>query len=407
MGEPYFADKDTETLGNRPGRFAVRWEACTKIRWRNSHCESFSSEAFFTGAVRIRILHGFFLLYYKVHFIRKTSSCVGDITLLTYSDQIAFWVFNEETKGDESSRNGRIGRIGSGERIAVYMELASPAAFISTAIPWNSFPQVTVDTTVTFIVLILIALTICFEAIKDHIEESADRHMKPIISSLFGEMTVLGFLSIFTFCITELGGFEELSVHLFGIQEKEALLETFEFVHYMLFFIMVFFVTSVLNLVVVAKEIENKWLIMNRACLNPHYMAKLDELARTTSEVENCTFGRNLSSWPMYFVQSMILNFFADPTKSIRSELLLFRGLRNEFILERSSEPPFSPNDSNRVQEDFNYGNYLGVFMGHQLAHVVHVNHITWLFFASLTLFFYVLCLSLENEVRVSNWLGF
>ena len=47
---------------------------------------------------------------------------------------------------------------------------------------------------------------------------------------------------------------------------------------------------NLLNLVVVAKEIENKWLIMNRACLNPHYMEKLDELARTTSEVENHTF---------------------------------------------------------------------------------------------------------------------
>ena len=79
--------------------------------------------------------------------------------------------------------------------------------------------------------LVLIALTIAFEWGKEYIHESADVHMKEIIDSMFGEMTILGFLSVVTFCITKTGYFEYLSKKLFGAEEEEALLELFEFVH--------------------------------------------------------------------------------------------------------------------------------------------------------------------------------
>lgn len=73
-----------------------------------------------------------------------------------------------------------------------------------------------VTASITCIVLILILLTIAFEKIKESIEESVNRSLKPIIQSLFGEITVLGFLSLFTFVITKLGVFDVVSVHIFG-----------------------------------------------------------------------------------------------------------------------------------------------------------------------------------------------
>jgi hypothetical protein len=88
----------------------------------------------------------------------------------------------------------------------------------------------TLGITVTVIVLLLIVLKIAFEKAKEHIEESADHNMKPIIGSLLGEMTVLGFLSNSTYCVTQLGFFEHISTSLF--REEEELQETFEFVHY-------------------------------------------------------------------------------------------------------------------------------------------------------------------------------
>ena len=87
------------------------------------------------------------------------------------------------------------------------------------------------------IVLVLIILTIAFEKIRDAIEESATRSFKPIIKSLFGEVTVLGFLSLFTFLLTRFGVFEALSMIVFG-EDKEEEIEAegkFFFIFYLFF----------------------------------------------------------------------------------------------------------------------------------------------------------------------------
>ncbi|KAI2510390.1 hypothetical protein MHU86_3963 [Fragilaria crotonensis] len=58
---------------------------------------------------------------------------------------------------------------------------------------------------VTSIVLCLISLTIAFEWAKHRLEESVTDDMEPIIEKLFGEMTVLGFLSMVSFLLHACG----------------------------------------------------------------------------------------------------------------------------------------------------------------------------------------------------------
>lgn len=115
------------------------------------------------------------------------------------------------------------------------------------------------DSSISTIVLLLIVLTLAFEYGKESIEESADRNMEPIIQGLFGELTVLGFLSMVTFCVTKMGVFDKLGAYLFGEGEEKELLEIFESVHFMLFFIMVFFVINVLVLMHGSKRQSHKW----------------------------------------------------------------------------------------------------------------------------------------------------
>lgn len=254
------------------------------------------------------------------------------------------------------------------------------------------------NSAVTWIVLLLIVLTIAFESIKEHIEESADRNMRPIIASLFGEMTVLGFLSIFTFCVTKLGFFETISTKVFGEEEEEELLETFEFVHYMLFFVMVFFVISVLTLVAGAENTEVMWSKMDKACRDRDYLRVLDDI-ESNDESRN----EGESGWLRYFIQSLLLpSCFRSKSKDFRKRLSLFRGLRFEFVLERSLVAPYTPNATNHVEEDFNYGQYLSICLGHELAHVVHVNLLTWVFFALLTLLLHGVTMALSNRILVS-----
>lgn len=84
--------------------------------------------------------------------------------------------------------------------------------------------------TIVFIVLVLILLTLMFEAIKEHLEESISEDMEIILEKLFGELTVLGFLSMVTFMVSKAGIMGALSEKIF--ENEEELLEYFEYVAY-------------------------------------------------------------------------------------------------------------------------------------------------------------------------------
>jgi hypothetical protein len=241
------------------------------------------------------------------------------------------------------------------------------------------------------IVLVLIALTIGFELIKAHSEESASRNMKPIIESLFGEMTVLGFLSVFTFFVTKLGSFERLGVILFGEAHAEELRETFENVHFTIFFIMIFFVVQVLVLVQEAGESEVDWLEMDRKARDPD--ANWAERAESYRQHQQQSFLRSYTSL-----------LFRNKGLEKEDDLLLFKALRDEFVLDRDLDYPFRPSEQRVDQDNFNFGRYLSACMGGLLTHVVEVTITTWLFFALATVVYYVYALLVHENETVSEY---
>jgi len=247
----------------------------------------------------------------------------------------------------------------------------------------------TMNITVTCIVLMLIFLTVVFEEGKEYIEEHvADRSTKPIIASLFGEMTVLGFLSAFSFCLVKLDVWEPLSERLFG--EGEQLFETFELIHYMLFLVMVFFVVNVLTLVKGAEATEGMLWAVNNACTNEKYMKKLYET-------------KTVTAIPSFWIAHLWSSFFPDRDR-FYSDLLVFDQLRQEFILERSVTPPFAPIEAEKqVPLNFQFGRYLSSCLGHTLGHVVELHYWTWLFLALVTCFFMVLGTVINNK-EVFPW---
>jgi hypothetical protein len=236
------------------------------------------------------------------------------------------------------------------------------------------------------VVLVLILLTIGFELMEDYLEESASRNMKPIIEKLFGEMTVLGFLSAFTFVVTKAGSFERLGEHLFGSTHSEELLEIFENAHFIIFFIMVFFVVQVLVLVHEAGETEQEFLAMERAVRDPD--------ANWAERAASCQQHRLQQS----LLRSYTSLLFRNKAVEKEEDLLLFKAVRDEFVLDRDLDYPFRPSEE-RVDENFNFGRYLSACMGSVLTSVVQVNIITWLFFAAATVVYYGYALLVhENE---------
>ena len=174
--------------------------------------------------------------------------------------------------------------------------------------------------TVMGIILLLVGMRITFEIEKERLEESVDRNTRPIIASLFGELTVLGFLLMTTFLITKLGVIDVLTLAIFGEEgaEDNILLETFEEVHYMLFFIMVSFVFSVIILVQDAKTMENKWFIMNMVCAKSTSMSNaadlLEEVQYEMIQRTKKHITSSSSSWIFHFLRESFF-FCSDRDK--------------------------------------------------------------------------------------------
>lgn len=241
---------------------------------------------------------------------------------------------------------------------------------------------------VLVIVLLLIAMTIIFELAKEHVEEHADKNMKRIIEKLFGEMTVLGFLSICTFCITKSGYFSIVSAKIYGDQHE--LLELFEQIHFAIFAIMVFFVLQVLVLVREAMDTESRWIQMDYDArgLSPQSIA-------TEWEGRN----RRQAIW------KLLPGFRrARKRKQAEEDLVMFYSMRKEFLLDRNVEPPFAP-AAEQLPADFAFGRYLSVCLGTMLAHVVEVSNATWMLFAIGSCLYAGLHWILEVEGLVIVWM--
>lgn len=268
--------------------------------------------------------------------------------------------------------------------------LVVPVAFILQAVDLA---------VIVCVVLLLILLTIAFEVSKEHLEEKANRNMRPIVDKLFGEMTVLGFLSIFTFVITKAGYFKEISEMIFG--DDSDLLEIFEFVHFTIFFVMVFFVMQVLILVQEAMQTEDTWMSFEKAARDPAMAETWGQ--RAQSYYEDGVESRRQSFNAARDI-SHLLPMFRHRKRQHREDQIMFKALRDEFIVERAPDYPFSPApESRRVSSDFNFARYLSMSLGTMLSQVVEVNIITWFTFAVLTVVYYLYCV-LVNENLTVRW---
>ena len=249
----------------------------------------------------------------------------------------------------------------------------------------------------TCIVLLLIIVTIAFEIFKDEMEEEASRNMKPIVNKLFAELTVLGFLSIAVFIVTRAGFFATLSLVLF--HDTTTLPAIFDFVHYTIFFVMVLFVFQVFVLVKEAMKLEKIWLDMEKTVQNPD---AADNLGEAASDYFDKTLRRKKKRFSKIREMRDLMPVIRKKQSQTDEDMLLYKNLRDEFILERSIEPPFEPAPIlTQVGPDFNFGKYLSLCLSQMLIHVVEINVVTWMFAACATVTYYVYGLMVDLDVKV------
>ena len=96
-----------------------------------------------------------------------------------------------------------------------------------------------------------------FEIAKETIEEEVSPELKPMLASLFGELTVLGFIGIVLFFTFKLQIIQDLNETLYD--EENAINEMSETVHMALFLVMIIFLGTDLILVRAGSRVEAGW----------------------------------------------------------------------------------------------------------------------------------------------------
>mmetsp|Transcript_17134 Transcript_17134/g.32120 ORF Transcript_17134/g.32120 Transcript_17134/m.32120 type:complete len:490 (-) Transcript_17134:995-2464(-) len=276
------------------------------------------------------------------------------------------------------------------------------------------------------IILILITLTIVFEKTKHSAEHHAGRALRPIVACLFGELTVLGFLSMVTFCLDKGGAFVALggvvSRHMYGGEEEEGeaeeekeIFELVESIHFAMFFVMVIFLVSVLFEVHQGLESQKTWCQWDRACRDKAYVENLlrenAELDKKHDEVSSMPGLSGISKRVIRFLLPYLsfLPFLRDETRECLEDKMEFCALRLEFLKERSYTPPFAPagevgGNQKTIGDNFNFGRYLTFVYAKKMAHVVEIDVTTWLFFAAATVCYFLLFGALEFSLKGLAW---
>lgn len=94
---------------------------------------------------------------------------------------------------------------------------------------------------------VLIFVTVVFEVAKHKIEHDTPPLYTSVLNAMFGELTVLGFIALFTYFMLRLGVLEWFSMKIY--HDPEHLIHLFEDIHFMLFFVMLIFLGEAVVLV--------------------------------------------------------------------------------------------------------------------------------------------------------------
>lgn len=253
---------------------------------------------------------------------------------------------------------------------------------------------------ITCIVFGLLTLTIIFETAKHSLEHSVTEDMEPILEKLFGEMTVLGFLSMVTFVFNITNLFGCLSTLLVGSEDaEEHLLHIFEHVHFAIFFLMVFYMIQALALIHQALHTEAMWVKFDKEYRAKEMSTTNDASNEVQAQLTDGSATNNGNVAVLSASTSVLwwhrIFYFCSPSQKEQQRQVdqaYFNALREEFLADRSSRPPFAPSHQNAADSsaDFNFGRYLGLCLVRYCARIVDVTNTTLSVMAVGTALWYV-----------------
>merc|ERR1711959_496044 len=248
------------------------------------------------------------------------------------------------------------------------------------------------------IITFLLFFTVLFEFAKEHVQEAVDRTAnEPIVTAIFSELTVLGFLALVTFLLGKFG-LDHISLMVYGhkdvAEDKAKLGEILEQIHMVIFLVMVIFVFEALGMLYFAQSNAKRWqreesTVLKRAKRREHVAAfkkMKDENMPTCFELAtNCSSRAREYHELQAKVQFMLI--------------------RQEFIYDEKNYTVDEENPEGRpLNKDFAFSLYLKKIMGHRLAHVVELPVLQWIFLEFVVGFILITTAAADGEWQYVMW---
>jgi Ca2+-binding EF-hand superfamily protein len=260
--------------------------------------------------------------------------------------------------------------------------------------------------TVLFLIMTFLALvTVMFEKGKEFLMEVvADRTTKPVVAGLFSELTVLGFLSLVTFVISQMDILDRLSGSIFGEgEEREGYLEELlEQIHFIIFAVMVIFIMQSMILLRNTRHQLSDWHKMQTLCSsdNPN---KAKDIADVIDWLAQEEIGAEYSCCGWRQIVNAVFGRSARHKEMI--EVLRFDAMREEFLITRSQFPPFDPMTTEKqLPGNFDYGRYMQKQLTNFLIEIIEVPVNTWVVIWILSAIFCCIMIATLDDPKTLVW---
>ncbi|KAJ8606323.1 hypothetical protein CTAYLR_010371 [Chrysophaeum taylorii] len=244
-----------------------------------------------------------------------------------------------------------------------------------------------VYTTGVVVLFALICLSIAFETLQEHLVEHTRQNFKVVLSSLFSELTVLGFVSLCMFVTLKIPYIETLSEDLF--HEKSELGEISEILHMVLFLVMLVHIFQVCFLVFASGEGAKRMKNTEADCIDIETITK----AYINELVEEKTWQKRVHDV-----------FFEWQTKAFAR--LQYAAIRHGFTSAKEVEMPDPDTDIGdhhhrrkplESTPNFDFSEYVLILTGLMTAELIEVPVSTWVSLQVILILTWVYLLEADN----------
>jgi hypothetical protein len=257
------------------------------------------------------------------------------------------------------------------------------------------------------VVSLIVAISVAFEKMQEWLEDHIMEVLEPVLKSIFGELTILGFIGLIMFFVTkfgkhgldvavcndESGWFKENHEtcprnetnedQWSGECPENPLIELTETAHMILFFVMVLFLIQSIMLILMGMSHIRAWKRYEDLCVT-HTMPRALVEQRKAHVAYERDAGACAKKCGYYYVFCSCLSkhsrghaLRADFIE--KTEFLRYHALRTAFIKSYNTNAIEKGNNDHNLEGDFDFAEYSVKVLAEKLGEIVELTPENWM----------------------------